>query len=268
MASAATKRDANSSADGFVHDEALGGDAALPALTARAATATRRPVDLAEGMTMKGSLPPSSRTDFLMSHPARAATGAAADSLPVTWTAAMRASASTTATCSGPDEQRLEAPAGKTGAAEADLNGERALRHVGGVLEQAALPAIRAAEKAEDLPEGEVPGHDGEDDAERSPAEGGVERRCVDGFRREDAGGVFGVEAAGGGALGDFGAGLAMGLPISEVMSAARSAVSPSRRRASLFMQSARWASGSSAARENAVSASAIFSSRASSVSG
>ena len=113
----------------------------------------------------------------------------------------------------GLDEQRLEAAAGKAGAAHQGFDGERALGDVGGVLEQAGVAGHQSGrEKAEDLPEGEVPGHDGEDDAEGLPAEGGVERRCVDGLRREDAGGVFGVEAAGGGALGDLGAGLGDGL--------------------------------------------------------
>ena len=80
----------------------------------------------------------------------------------------------------GFDEQRLERAAGKAGAAHQGFDGERALGHVGGVLEQADVAGHqRGREEAEDLPEGEVPGHDGEHDAERIPAHVGVGRlRC------------------------------------------------------------------------------------------
>ena len=72
------------------------------------------------------------------------------------------------------------------------------------MLEEADVASHECGrEEAEDLPEGEVPGHDGEDDAEGVPADVGVVFG-VDGFGREDAGGVVGVVAAGGGALEYF----------------------------------------------------------------
>ena len=127
----------------------------------------------------------------------------------------------------GFDEQRLEGAAGEAGAADQGFDGERALGHVGGVLEQADVAGHqRGREEAEDLPEGEVPGHDGEHDAERVPADVGVVGSGVDGFGREDAGGVVGVVAADGGAFEDFGAGGDDGLAHLAVMSAASSAVS------------------------------------------
>ena len=120
---------------------------------------------------MKGSLPPSSSTDFLISQPACAAMARPAASLPVTVTAATRSSARTDSTWRDFDEQRLEGAAGKAGAADQRLDGERALRDVRRVLEQADVAGHqRGREEAEDLPEGEVPGHDGEHDAERVPA--------------------------------------------------------------------------------------------------
>ena len=185
-----------------------------PLLMQRACTAAATTVSSeAEGMTMKGSLPPSSRTDFLMSHPAWAAMARPADSLPVTVTAATRSSASTISTWRASMRSVWKTAAGKAGAADQGLDGERALGDVGGVLEQADVAGHESGrEKTEDLPEGEVPGHDGEDDAERVPADEGVEGRCVERLRRKDAGGVFGVVAAGGGALGDLGAGLGDGL--------------------------------------------------------
>ena len=50
--------------------------------------------------------------------------------------------------------------------------------------------------ETEDLPEGEVPRHDGQDDAERIPAHVTVVAVGGDGLFGEDAGGVFGVVAA------------------------------------------------------------------------
>ena len=157
---------------------------------------------------MKGSLPPSSRTDFLMSQPACAPTARPAGSLPVRVTAATRGSPRTASTWLSFDEQGLEGAAGKACAADERFDGEGALGDVGGVLEQADVAGHqRGSEEAEDLPEGEVPRHDGEDDAERVPADVAVVVAGGDGLGREDAGGVVGVVAAGGGALEDFEAG-------------------------------------------------------------
>jgi hypothetical protein len=71
------------------------------------------------------------------------------------------------------------------------------------------LPAISA--KAEDLPEGKVPGHDSEDDAERVPAYVAVVFGG-DGLGGQDAGGVVRVVPAGRGALENFRAGSVDGL--------------------------------------------------------
>ena len=65
----------------------------------------------------------------------------------------------------------------------------------------------RGRDKAEDLPEWEVPGHNGQDDAERVPADVAVLVFCRDGLFGQDARCIFGVVAAGGGALEDLGAG-------------------------------------------------------------
>ena len=106
------------------------------------------------------------------------------------------------------DEQGLEDAAGKAGAAHQGFNREGTLRDVGGVLEQADVAGHeRGSEEAEDLPEGEVPGHDGEDDAEGVVADVALGVLGGDAFGGEDAGGVVGVVAADGGALGDLGAG-------------------------------------------------------------
>ena len=108
----------------------------------------------------------------------------------------------------GLDEEGLEDAAGEAGAAHEGFNRQGALRDVGGVLEQADVAGHeRGGEEAEDLPEGEVPGHDGEDDAEGVVADVGLGVLGGDAFGGEDAGGVVGVVAADVGALGDFGAG-------------------------------------------------------------
>ena len=104
----------------------------------------------------------------------------------------------------GFDEEGLEGAAGEAGAADEGFDAEGALRDVGCVLEEADVAGHeRGGEEAEDLPEGEVPGHDGEDDTEWVPADVGVVFGG-DGFGGEDAGGVVGVIAASGGALQDF----------------------------------------------------------------
>ena len=89
---AATKRSPELGVDRFVHDEALGGDARLAVVDLRACTGGRRRVLEfgADGITMNGSLPPSSSTVFFSLRPAAAATCAPAGSLPVSVTAATR----------------------------------------------------------------------------------------------------------------------------------------------------------------------------------
>ncbi len=94
----------------------------------------------------------------------------------------------------GLEEQRLEDAAGKAGTADQGFDGQRALRHVGGVLQQADVAGHqRRREEAEDLPEREVPGHDREDEAERILADvalgvlggdGSRAQECARRFRR------------------------------------------------------------------------------------
>ena len=116
-----------------------------PLLTVRAATAAAMAVSSeAEGMTMKGSLPPSSRTDFLMSHPACAAMARPVDSLPVTVTAATRSSASTISTWLASMRSVWKLPRGKPARR---TRASMASAHWGTLeacLSRPTLPAIRA----------------------------------------------------------------------------------------------------------------------------
>src|SRR5208283_2228948 len=65
------------------------------------------------------------------------------------------------------DQKGLEDTFGKTGAEKDLLNLQGALRNVGSVLQQADIAGHQAwRDEAENLPEREVPGHDGEDDAD------------------------------------------------------------------------------------------------------
>ncbi len=92
--------------------------------------------------------------------------------------------------------QSLEGAAGKAGAAHEGLDEQGTLRDIWRVLEETYVASHKGrCEEAEDLPEGEVPGHDGEDDAEWIPPDiTGV--LSGDGFRSEDARSVSGVVAA------------------------------------------------------------------------
>ena len=102
-------------------------------------------------------------------------------------------------------QQRLKGASREAGATNQRLDRESALGDVGRVFEQGDVAGHqRGREKTEDLPEGEVPGHDGEDDAERVPADVAVVVLGWNGLGREDAGGVLGVVAAGVGALEDL----------------------------------------------------------------
>jgi hypothetical protein len=113
----------------------------------------------------------------------------------------------------GFDEEGLEDATGEAGAAHEGLDGEGALRDVGGVLEQANVAGHkRGGEEAEDLPEGEVPGHNGEDDANGVVANVRLGMLGGDSFGGEEADSVVGVIAADGGAFGDFFAGGGEGL--------------------------------------------------------
>jgi len=105
------------------------------------------------------------------------------------------------------DEQRLEGAVVEAGAREQLLEGERAARDVGGVLEERDVAGDeRGRGEAEHLPEGEVPRHDREHRAERQPAhEGGPRAVGGEALVGEVRGGVRGVMAAGARALVDLG---------------------------------------------------------------
>src|SRR4029077_14746090 len=97
----------------------------------------------------------------------------------------------------GFDEQRLKNAFIESGAAKDLFNRERALRHVGGVLEQADIARHqRRRGESENLPERKIPGHDGEDWSERFVMDvatpGGGQRGLV----LQKSLGIFGVEAA------------------------------------------------------------------------
>ena len=85
-----------------------------PLLTTRALTAVSIAADMsALGITMNGSLPPSSRTVFLICRPAAAAMWRPACSLPVSDTAATRGSSRTRCTWPGGISRVWKAPSGK-----------------------------------------------------------------------------------------------------------------------------------------------------------
>jgi hypothetical protein len=110
-------------------------------------------------------------------------------------------------------EQRAERVARHPGFVENLLDGESAAGDVGGVLEQTHVPCReRRRGEAKDLPEGEVPRHDGEDEAERLEghvAPRGVGRRRL---RREKVLCVLRVVLAHPGALVGLGPPLGHGL--------------------------------------------------------
>jgi hypothetical protein len=69
------------------------------------------------------------------------------------------------------EQEGLKGASREAGAADQRLDGERALRDVGRVLEQRDIACHqRRGKETEDLPEGKVPWHNGEHDAERLPA--------------------------------------------------------------------------------------------------
>src|ERR1700760_444407 len=100
------------------------------------------------------------------------------------------------------EEQVLEGATWKACATNEGFNGESTLGNIGGVFEQSDVACHQGrCEEAEDLPEGEVPRHDGQDDADRIPANVAFVVAGGDGLRGEDAGGVLGEVAAGVGAF-------------------------------------------------------------------
>ena len=99
----------NSSAIGSCDDEPFRGDARLSVVDRARVTAVFTAASRsALGMTMNGSLPPSSSTVFLIARPAAAATLLPAPSLPVSVAAATRSSAMMLVDGVGADEQSLK----------------------------------------------------------------------------------------------------------------------------------------------------------------
>jgi hypothetical protein len=77
-----------------------------------------------------------------------------------------------------------------------------ALGHVASVFEECYVARHeRRSGEAEDLPEGKVPGHDGQNDADGIVAKIAVSMVAVDVLGSKDALGIFGVVAAASGAL-------------------------------------------------------------------
>ena len=108
----------------------------------------------------------------------------------------------------GLDEERLERAAGEACAAHQSLDGHGRLGHVRAVFQQADIARHQGrAKKPEDLPEGKVPRHDREYDAQRIPAHVAVVAFGRDGLFLQNACGVIGVVAAADGAFEHFAAG-------------------------------------------------------------
>ena len=203
----ATNRRMNSSATASATMNRFAAMHDCPLLIARAVTAVFAAASRsALGMTMNGSLPPSSSTVFLTCSPAIDATLAPAPSLPVSVAAATRSSATMPRDRVGADEQTLKDAARRAGFGEQLFERQRALRHVRRVLEQADVPGgERRRGEPNDLPEREVPRHHGQHDAERLERDVAlVRRRTSTRSSARNARGVVGVVAASGRALHGF----------------------------------------------------------------
>ena len=148
-----------------------------------------------------------------MSHPAWAAMARPADSLPVTVTAATRSSASTISTWPASISSVWKPPRGKPARRKSASMASAHWGTLEACLSRPTLPAIRAgARKRKTCQKGKFQGMTARmtpSGSQRTTASSGAVRRPAP---AQDAGGVLGVEAAGGGALGDFGAGLGDGL--------------------------------------------------------
>ena len=140
-----------------------------PLFSVRALTAVLTAVSRsADGITMKASLPPSSRTVGLMSFPACAATAEPAGSLPVSVAAATRGSSSTRLTAPAPMRSDWNTPSGNpalrstSSMASAERGTFDACFRTPGVAGHQ-----RRRDVPEHLPEREVPRHHREHHPER-----------------------------------------------------------------------------------------------------
>ena len=116
-----------------------------PLLTTRARTAVLTAASRsALGITMNGSLPPSSSTVFLRCLPAWAATCLPAGSLPVRVTALTRSSAITRATSSEPISSVWKAPSGNPASRKMSAMASAHCGTFEACLRSPVLPAISA----------------------------------------------------------------------------------------------------------------------------
>jgi hypothetical protein len=114
----------------------------------------------------------------------------------------------------GPDEQSLENTLRETRPEKNVFNLQGTLWNIGRMLEQAYIAGDQAGrDEAETLPEGKVPGHDRENDAERLIANETLGGSGGDDFVGDEFCAVFGVIAAAKGALFGFSDGRAEGFP-------------------------------------------------------
>ena len=116
-----------------------------PEFTSRAEAAVRAAASRsASARTMKGSLPPSSRTVFLSSRPAAAATSLPARSLPVRVTARTRGSAINADARPEPTRTVLNKLSGKPAARKSCSSSSAHRRTFEACFRTAAFPAIKA----------------------------------------------------------------------------------------------------------------------------
>jgi len=109
----------------------------------------------------------------------------------------------------GADQQRGGDAGGDARAHEQLLDGERAARHVGGVLQDHGVAAHQGRRRRpEELPVGEVPGHHGQDDAQRLVLDVTLGRVGWHLHRRQQLGAVLRVPIDAPRALLDLGSGL------------------------------------------------------------
>ena len=144
-AMAATNRSVTTSATSSCTMNRLPAIQDWPAFCTRACTATDTARSRsADGRTMNGSLPPSSRTTFLPTAPAWAATARPAPTLPVSVTAATRRSAMTAGTWSVPINSVWRTPSGAPARRIRSSRRSAVRGTLGACLRRPTLPAITA----------------------------------------------------------------------------------------------------------------------------
>jgi hypothetical protein len=187
-----------------------------PLLMVRASTAVRAARSRsALGITMNGSLPPSSSTVFLMSFAARLAGHLRARRLAAGERHRLHARIADNALhLRGADQQRLKYVRRKPRSADHVFDFERALRHVGGMLQQPHVARHqRRSREPEHLPERKIPGHDGQHRPDGLVPDEAAPGAGVQRLVRQQPLAVLHVVAAGQRAFGRLGPRRADGLP-------------------------------------------------------